>query len=111
MADAVDLKSNVFGVRVRIPSPGPFIFSRKEIDMKAYRCDRCGEFYDKDAYSKTDRTIRLPYVDNSEVKIIGISAKYLYDCTGTLIDICPRCIGELKNWLEGSDFPSDEDFK
>ena len=79
--------------------------------MKAYRCDRCGEFYDKDAYSKTNRTIRLPYVTNSEVKIIGISAKYLYDCTGTLIDICPKCIDELKNWLEGSDFPSDEDFK
>lgn len=111
MADAVDLKSNAFGVRVRIPSPGPFIFLRKETYMKAFRCDRCGEFYDKDAYSKIDRIITLPYGPDSEVKIVGISAKYLYDCTGALIDICPRCIEELKNWLSGSDFPSDEDFK
>lgn len=79
--------------------------------MKAFRCDRCGAFYDKDAYSEIDRVVKLPYGSNSEVKVIGISAKYLYDCTGVLIDICPKCIKELKNWLSGSDFPSDEDFK
>ena len=42
MADAVDLKSNAFGVRVRIPSPGPFIFSRKEkhesFSLRQVRC-------------------------------------------------------------------------
>ena len=104
MADAVDLKSNAFGVRVRIPSPGPFIFSRKEKDMKAFRCDRCGEFYDKDAYSEIDRVVKLPYGSNTEVKVVGISAKYVYDCTGALIDICPKCIEELKMWLSGEDF-------
>ena len=47
----------------------------------------------------------------SKVKVIGISTKYIYDCTGALIDICPKCIEELKMLLSSADFPLDEDFK
>lgn len=72
--------------------------------MKAFRCDRCGAFYDKAAYSAIDRVVKLPYVSDSKVEVVGISAKYLYDRTGVLIDICPKCIEELKIWLSGADF-------
>ena len=111
MADAVDLKSNAVWREGSNPFSRTIYIFKKGENMKAFRCDRCGAFYDKDAYSEIDRVVKLPYGSNSEVKVIGISAKYLYDCTGVLIDICPKCIEELKMWLSGADFPSDEDFK
>ena len=104
MADAVDLKSNAVWREGSNPFSRTIYIFKKGENMKAFRCDRCGKFYDKDAYSKIDRVVKLPYGSNSEVKVVGISAKYPYDCTGALIDICPNCIEELKIWLSGADF-------
>ena len=104
MADAVDLKSNALWREGSNPFSRTIHIFKKGENMRAFRCDRCGEFYTKDAYSEIDRVVKLPYGSNSKVKVIGISAKYPYDCTGALIDICPNCIEELKTWLSGADF-------
>lgn len=112
MADAADLKSDAERREGSNPFSRTICIFKKGENMKAYRCDRCGEFYDKDAYSEIDRVVKLPYGSNAEVEIVGISTKYLYDkCPVAPIDICPKCMEELKMWLSGADFPLDEDFK
>lgn len=112
MADAADLKSDAERREGSNPFSRTIYIFKKGENMKAYRCDRCGEFYDKDAYSAMDRVVKLPYGSDAEVEVVGISTKYLYDkCPVALIDICPKCIEELKMWLSGADFPLDEDFK
>lgn len=57
--------------------------------MKAYKCDRCGAFYE-------------PYDENGQISVNGMTLIQRGHVLGQTIDLCKRCASEFEYWfLEG----------
>lgn len=65
---------------------------------KAYKCDRCGKFYDKKL--RSDQTIKFNFID-------GLNDLPVYDVLLTVnliketkltLDLCPSCLDEFCMW-------------
>ncbi len=64
--------------------------------MTAYKCDVCGILYES-------------YKDEDNYKIIRDEGKGIYRCEVEL-DICPKCLKKIKDFIESGNKDEKEDF-
>ena len=64
--------------------------------MTAYKCDRCGIFYDK--YGNIPNQNRA-FQPNSFRFIFNVKGDTVH--SGNIIDLCPGCVTMLNDWLNG----------
>jgi len=63
---------------------------------RAYKCDRCGSYYD--FYGDTNKAVRFA---GTMICINSISANYKdksNSCRDVRVDICPRCKESFLKW-------------
>jgi len=58
--------------------------------MTAKKCDRCNKYYDY--YEGTNGMALMHYDDVNDTDEMTVG-----------LDLCPECLGKLKNWLDGGD--------
>lgn len=68
---------------------------------KAMKCDRCGDFYEH--YRMECRGDYINAID-----VIN-TAKDGYRITMRMLDLCPKCCGELIKWLGDEKEEGEED--
>lgn len=74
---------------------------------KAYKCDRCGKYYDRQTVTYNDDPGRTAQEGDHFYKIIRSFAGYGPRADES-VDLCPECLNDFHNFLKNKEAEDDE---